>query len=128
MAKTFVVDPKERQARTPFRRGILTSSFNHAGLPFEEAYALASKVRKELNDRPEVTTQKLREIVWQLISKYDSAPVQRYESPAAYSEVPSQGPSPTLTIRCTMVLRIGAPTDVPDGLKCVQPLALCQCR
>lgn len=83
MAKTFVVDPKGRQERTPFLRGVLTSSLNHAGLTFEEAYALASKVRKDLGDRSEVTTQELREIVLPLISKYGTATVQRYEQPAA---------------------------------------------
>ncbi|MDH3427925.1 MAG: zeta toxin family protein, partial [Gemmatimonadota bacterium] len=83
MAKTFVIDPEEGQARTPFLRGILTSSLHHAGLPFEEAYALATKVREELDDRPEVTTKEIRGIVLRLISKYGAATVQRYERPAA---------------------------------------------
>lgn len=85
MAKTFVVDAKEGQTRTPFLRGILTSSLNHAGLPFEEAYALASKVRKELNDKSEVTTEEIREIVRPLISKYGAATIQRYEQSATAS-------------------------------------------
>ncbi len=83
MAKTFVIDPEEGQTRTPFLRGILISSLHHAGVPFEEAYALASKVREELDDRPEITTKELREIVLQLMSHYGATTVQRYEHPAA---------------------------------------------
>jgi 2-phosphoglycerate kinase len=83
MVKTFVIDPGEGHARIPFLRGILTSSLHHAGLPFEEAYALATEVREELDGRPEVTTKELREIVRQLISKFGPATVQRYEQPAA---------------------------------------------
>lgn len=40
MAKTLVVDSEEGQAKTPFLRGIMTSSLHRAGLPFDEAYAL----------------------------------------------------------------------------------------
>jgi 2-phosphoglycerate kinase len=83
MVKTFVLGPEEEQTKIPFLRGILTSSLHDAGLPFDEAYALASKVREKLDDRHEVTTTELREIVRQLISKYGPATVQRYEQPAA---------------------------------------------
>ena len=82
MVKTFVIDPEEGHVRTPFLRGILTSSLHHAGLPFDEAYALATQVREKLEDRPEVTTKELREVVLQLISDYGPATVQRYEHPA----------------------------------------------
>lgn len=83
MAKTFVIDTEEGQTRTPFLRGILTSSLHRAGLSFDEAYALATKVREELDDRSEVTTKDLREIVRQLISGYGTATVQRYAHPTA---------------------------------------------
>ena len=83
MVKTFVIDPDEGQARIPFLRGILTSSLHHAGLSFEEAYGLATKVREQLDDRPEVTTREIREIVRNLIANYGSATLQRYEHPAA---------------------------------------------
>ena len=83
MAKTFVVDSEEGHAKTPFLRGIMTSSLHRAGLPFDDAYALASKVRDELDDKSEITTQELREIVLPLISKYGPATVQRYEHAAA---------------------------------------------
>ncbi len=83
MAKTFVIDAEEGQAKTPFLRGVLTSSLHNAGLPFEDAYALASKVRDDLQDKSEVTRKEIREIVLPLISKYGSATVQRYEHPAS---------------------------------------------
>ena len=83
MAKTFVVDSEEGHAKTPFLRGIMTSSLHRAGLPFDDAYALASKVRDDLDDKSEITTQELREIVLPLISKYGPATVQRYEHAAA---------------------------------------------
>ena len=83
MVKTFVIDPEEGQARIPFLRGILTSSLHDAGLSFEEAYGLATKVREQLDDKPEVTTAEIREIVRNLISSYGTATQQRYEHPAA---------------------------------------------
>jgi len=83
MVKTYVLGSEEGQEKTPFLRGILTSSLHHAGLPFDEAYALASKVREELEDTAEITTKELREIVLQLIPKYGAAAVQRYEHTAA---------------------------------------------
>ncbi|MDJ0611667.1 MAG: zeta toxin family protein [Kiloniellales bacterium] len=83
MVKTFVIDPHEEQGKTPFLRGILTSSLQHAGLTFDEAYAVASEVREQLAERDEVTTEELREVVLRLISDYGSGAVQRYERPAA---------------------------------------------
>ncbi len=83
MAKTFVIDPEEGHAKIPFLRGIMTNSLHQVGLPFDEAYALATQVRAQLEDRPEVTTKELREIVLPLISKYGPATVRRYGRPAA---------------------------------------------
>ena len=83
MVKTFVIDPEEGYARTPFLRGILTSSLHHAGLPFDEAYALAAKVREELDDRSEVSTKEIRQIVLQFLSRYGPTAVQRYEHPTS---------------------------------------------
>ena len=79
MVKTFVTHPEDGTARIPFLRGILTSSLHHAGLSFEEAYALASKVREEFHERPEVTTKEIRDKVVDLIASYGTATVQRYE-------------------------------------------------
>jgi len=44
----------------PFLRGILTRSLQKAGLPFEEAYEIASSIRKEFDDESVVTNQNLK--------------------------------------------------------------------
>ena len=49
MAKLLVEDPGEH-TQVPFLRGILTRSLQDSGLPFDEAYNLASEVRRELDD------------------------------------------------------------------------------
>ncbi len=63
MAKTLVVEPGETPTKIPFLRGILTHSLQESGLPFEDAYALASEIREELGERPEISTAELRETV-----------------------------------------------------------------
>ena len=83
MAKTLVVEPGETQTKIPFLRGILTHSLQESGLPFEQAYALASKIREELSDRAEITTGELRETVLDRIAEYGPAVVQRYQKPTA---------------------------------------------
>ena len=83
MAKTLVVEPGETPTRIPFLRGILTHSLQESGLPFEEAYALASEVRDELSERPEITTAELRETVLRHIARYGPSVVQRYQHPPA---------------------------------------------
>ena len=82
MGKTFVVDPEEGQAKIPFLRGILTSSLHNAGLPIEEAYTLASKVREELDGRRDVTRTEIRKIVRQHIAADAPEFLERYEQPA----------------------------------------------
>jgi len=49
--------------QTPFLRGILTSSLLDAGVEFELAYDLASKIRHQINDHREISTTELRNIV-----------------------------------------------------------------
>lgn len=73
-------------------RGILTRSLQDAGVPFEDAYKLASEIRQELVDTPTVTTRDLRASVLEYLRKdHSSAVVHRYESPP--------GPSATLLVR-----------------------------
>ena len=43
MAKILVED-QEEQARVPFLRGILIRSLQDAGMPFEEAFRIATEV------------------------------------------------------------------------------------
>lgn len=57
--KTIVVNERENE-RVPFLRGILTHSLLDAGLVFADAFQLASKVRDQLADIPEITSEELR--------------------------------------------------------------------
>ncbi len=82
MAKTLVIDPQQ-ETRVPFLRGILTRSLQDAGLPFEEAYELASNVRQELGDVELISTEELRDRVLKVLNKdYGAQVVQRYQAPA----------------------------------------------
>jgi 2-phosphoglycerate kinase len=57
--KTIVINERD-STRTPFLRGILIRSLLDAGLPFKEAYSLASDMRDDLSEIPEITTQDLK--------------------------------------------------------------------
>jgi len=82
MAKTLVVERNGRDTKVPFLRGILTRSLQDAGLPFEEAYALASAVRDELTETDEISASELHEVILQhLTGKYGTAIVHRYQVP-----------------------------------------------
>jgi 2-phosphoglycerate kinase len=74
MAKTVIIDAKDG-TKTPFLRGILTSSLLESGLSFEEAYQLASKIRQKLANKPKITTQELRETVVRELIKRDNTEV-----------------------------------------------------
>lgn len=78
MAKIEIIDITEG-TRTPFLRGILTSSLLEAGLPFDEAYELATGVRQKLSNRAQVTTNEIRKLVVQeLIKREDTGPLGNY--------------------------------------------------
>ena len=59
MAKTLVFNRYEN-TRVPFLRGILIRSLQDAGLDFDDAYSLASKVRDDISDATEITSDELR--------------------------------------------------------------------
>jgi 2-phosphoglycerate kinase len=81
MAKTLVIDPQEG-TRAPFLRGILTRSLQDAGLAFEDAYRLASRVRQELGNATEITTGDLRRRVAGYLQQFHGAQVlRRYQEP-----------------------------------------------
>ncbi len=61
MAKTIVKNSEGMQ--TPFLRGILTSSLMDAGVEFDLAYELASKIRQLINEKAQVSTAELRRII-----------------------------------------------------------------
>jgi len=80
MAKTLVIDSREG-TKVPFLRGILTRSLQDVGLDFEEAYDLASKVRVALEERSQIETWKLRELVAdRLRQDHDDEIADRYET------------------------------------------------
>ena len=81
MAKTLVIDPEEG-TRAPFLRGILTRSLQDAGLAFDDAYRLASRLRQGLSNVPEVTTDDLRARVAAYLAQSHGAQVlKRYQAP-----------------------------------------------
>lgn len=79
MAKILIED-QEENTRVPFLRGILIRSLQDAGLPFKDAYDLATEVRNELGDTTQITTDELRQKVLQLLSTRSNQDVStRYE-------------------------------------------------
>lgn len=59
--KIFVVDPQGRRSR--FLRGILMQSLQYSGLPFEDAYKVATDVREEIGDKAQINMRELRDRV-----------------------------------------------------------------
>ncbi|HHH37974.1 MAG TPA: hypothetical protein ENK50_00135 [Sedimenticola sp.] len=83
MAKTFVIDPNDGN-RVPFLRGILTRSLSDAGIEFDEAYRLASRIRQALSDVDEISADALREQVTRLLEEqqFDRRIIEAYQRPA----------------------------------------------
>ncbi len=83
MAKILIEDPDEN-TQVPFLRGILTRSLQNAGLAFEEAYNVASDIRRDLDDEALITTHELRDrVIKQLKTTCSAKVVERYESQGA---------------------------------------------
>ncbi len=61
MAKTSITNSEGM--KTPFLRGILTSSLLNAGVEFNLAYETASKIRHQISEKQEITTSELRSII-----------------------------------------------------------------
>ena len=81
MAKILIED-KEENTRVPFLRGILIRSLQDAGLPFKDAYDLATEIRNELGDIAQITTHELRQRVIALLKARTGQEVSsRYEKP-----------------------------------------------
>jgi 2-phosphoglycerate kinase len=62
LSKILVEDPED-QTRVPFLRGILIRSLQDAGIPFDEAFEIASQIRNDLGNTARVTTDDLHQIV-----------------------------------------------------------------
>ena len=81
MAKTLVINRYEN-TRVPFLRGILIRSLQDAGLEFQDAFDIASRVRDDINESPEITSDELFAIVLrELEASYDPEIVRRYKAP-----------------------------------------------
>ncbi len=79
--KLIVVDEAE-ETRVPFLRGILTRSLQDTGVPFEDAYQLASDLRDRLAEVDEITTIELRETVAAFLEERGfPALVEHYATP-----------------------------------------------
>ena len=64
----------------PFLRGIVTRSLQSAGLSFDEAYGLATRIREALDGTGLVTSKELREVVSEhLRSDYGQQIVDVYQ-------------------------------------------------
>ncbi|MDT8321639.1 MAG: hypothetical protein RQ826_14050, partial [Xanthomonadales bacterium] len=80
--KTIVVNEREH-TRVPFLRGILTRSLLEAGLPFEQAFEVASTVRETLAETAEVSSDELRRQVAQLLEvRGEQDVLEHYRYPA----------------------------------------------
>ena len=66
--KTFVINEQE-STRIPFLRGILIRSLLDAGLDFDEALELATRVRDDLDDVTEISSDKIRHKVHRLLEE-----------------------------------------------------------
>jgi 2-phosphoglycerate kinase len=80
--KTIVVNERENE-RVPFLRGILTRSLLDAGLSFENAFEMATTIRDELGNTPEITSVELRQRVFRLLQvAKDVKVMEQYRAPA----------------------------------------------
>jgi 2-phosphoglycerate kinase len=80
MAKIFVTDTSGGSS-VPFLRGILTRSLNEAGLPFEQAYEVASEIRNRLDDFPKITNDDLRSFVREYLREnFTDGVVESYDA------------------------------------------------
>jgi len=78
MAKIFVED-REEDTSVPFLRGILIRSLQDAGLPFNDAYELATEIRNDLDETPLITTDELRQrVIDQLKTRSGQDVINRY--------------------------------------------------
>ncbi|NCF61849.1 MAG: AAA family ATPase [Gammaproteobacteria bacterium] len=66
--KTFVINEQE-STRIPFLRGILIRSLLDAGLDFDEALDLATRVRDDLDDVTEISSDQIRHKVHRLLEE-----------------------------------------------------------
>jgi len=80
--KTYVVNQREN-TRVPFLRGILIRTLLEAGLPFDQAYDLATLVRDQLSTTEEISSGQLRQkVAGLLLEAGDVSLAKTYRSPS----------------------------------------------
>ena len=57
--KTIVINKRENE-KTPFLRGILIRTLLDAGLAFDDAFAIATKIRNEIGNKKKITSKDLQ--------------------------------------------------------------------
>jgi 2-phosphoglycerate kinase len=83
--KTMVVDSRTG-ARMPYLRGILTRSLQTAGLKFNDAYKLATWLRRELEEQDEIGSDELRrKVAARIEERYGRAARSRYLQPQEHA-------------------------------------------
>ncbi len=81
IVKTYVVNTREK-TRVPFLRGILIRTLLEAGMPFEDAYETANRVRDQLSETEKITSRELRKMVEGELKKFNDPAVRRmYTAP-----------------------------------------------
>ncbi|MDF1699777.1 MAG: hypothetical protein P1V36_01265 [Planctomycetota bacterium] len=86
MARPVVIDESEG-TRVPFLRGILTRSLQQAGVPFKEAYAIASELRSQIDALGELTTEELRARVVEQLDSFGAEVIHRYLGPPTAASI-----------------------------------------
>jgi len=77
MAKIIVKNSEGM--KSPFLKGILTSSLLDAGIDFNLAYEMAGDIKQQINEKRQVTTTELRDIIIeQLKDSSDEEVIERY--------------------------------------------------
>lgn len=80
--KTIVVNKRENE-KTPFLRGILTRSLLDAGLAFDDAFTIATRIRNELGNTKKITTEKLQKRVSDLlVDRGETVILEQYNVPS----------------------------------------------
>ena len=80
MARPMVIDGADG-TRLPFLRGILTRSLQLSGVPFDEAYEISDRVRRQIDQQGEITAADLRARVLVHLKPYGEEVMDRYRRP-----------------------------------------------
>ncbi len=80
--KTVVINKRENE-KTPFLRGIMIRSLQDAGLAFDDAYSIATKVRNELGNKKKISSEFLQSRVSDLLKEREEFDVlEQYNVPS----------------------------------------------